>query len=127
MSLHFLQFWSDVACRQNPLEGLIDVLIDSLLGAIQIDAVGWKCACTHLSVSSADFSLTFENSVKNNAKMSFHNSTTDANCSKKGRATIYVSVAIMELFKINRCFGFVFLHIFNIPRKSLFRFCQKQH
>ena len=93
----------------------------------QIDAVGWKCAFRHLSVSSADFSLKFENAVKNNDKMSFHNSTTDANCSRKGRATIYISVAITELFKINRCFVFLFLYIFNIPRKSLFRFRRKQH
>ena len=45
----------------------------------------------------------------------------------KGRATIYISVAIKELFRINHCFVFVFLYIFNIPRKSLFRFRRKQH
>ena len=26
LSLHFLQFWSDVACRQEPLEGLVYAL-----------------------------------------------------------------------------------------------------
>ena len=38
-----------------------------------------------------------------------------------------ISVVITELFKINRCFVFAFLYIFNIPQKSLFRFRRKQH
>ena len=60
--------------------------------------------------------------------MSFHYSTTDTNCSVEGQSDISISVAITEFsFKIHRCCVSVFLYIFIIQRKSLFRFRRKQH
>ena len=80
-----------------------------------MDAVGWKCACTHLSVSSADFSHKFENVVRNNAKKCLFTIVQPMQTAIwKGRATSYISVAITELFKINRCCVFVFLLLFHV-------------